>query len=222
MVSFKEFLHEANFTDIDQYAEDALHALRGTYDKFWADRIAEMLRHATWTHSNTKQTSKIRNLKIPKDWPVKGKITFVRSEDGKKMSLTGGKGKDFKINESKEKDDKNVSTVRFLYKQGKNSKQISKATNIPLDTVKKIMGESLEESTKWKIGDGRPRNGAHIENIRFWDLSKAELEYIIKDADKAIKANPTGKKASSGPNNYADQINDAHTVLAWRKKEGIK
>jgi hypothetical protein len=37
-----------------------------------------------------------------------------------------------------------------------------------------------------------------------------------------MKANPTAKKATSGPGNYADQVNDATTVLGWRKKNGIK
>jgi hypothetical protein len=80
----------------------------------------------------------------------------------------------------------------------------------------------LDEATKWKIGDGRPRGGSHIENVRFWDLPKDQLQYIMKDADKAVKANPTARKATSGPGNWADQINDADTVLAWRKKNGIK
>jgi hypothetical protein len=80
----------------------------------------------------------------------------------------------------------------------------------------------LDEKTKWKMGDGRPRGGSHIENVRFWDLPKDSLQYIIKDAGEAIKANPTGRKASSGPGNYADQVNDASTVLGWRKKNGIK
>ena len=80
----------------------------------------------------------------------------------------------------------------------------------------------LDEKTKWKMGDGRPRGGSHIENVRFWDLSKDELQYIMKDAGEAMKANPTGRKASSGPGNYADQVNDASTVLGWRKKNGIK
>jgi hypothetical protein len=80
----------------------------------------------------------------------------------------------------------------------------------------------VEEATKWKMGDGRPRGGSHIENIRFWDLSKDELEYIIKDAGKAMKANPKARKATTGPGNWADQVNDAHTVLGWRKKNNIK
>ena len=76
----------------------------------------------------------------------------------------------------------------------------------------------LDEATKWKIGDGRPRGAAHIENIRYWDLSKDELQYIMKDADAAMEANPTGRKFGK----YADEVNDANTVLGWRKKNGIK
>jgi len=93
-----------------------------------------------------------------------------------------------------------------------------------VDKYFKRRAESVEvnEATKWKMGDGRPRGGSHIENIRFWDLTKDELEYIIKDAGKAMKANPKARKATTGPGNWADQVNDAHTVLGWRKKNGIK
>jgi hypothetical protein len=44
----------------------------------------------------------------------------------------------------------------------------------------------------------------------------------MKDAAAAIKANPGAKKAISGPGNWADQINDAATVLYYRKRKGIK
>ena len=92
------------------------------------------------------------------------------------------------------------------------------------EAVAKKLGEEvdLDEATKWKMGDGKPRGGSNIENVRFWDLSKDELQYIMKDAGAAMKANPTAKKATSGPGNYADQVNDATTVLGWRKKNGIK
>jgi len=68
---------------------------------------------------------------------------------------------------------------------------------------------------------GRPRGASHIENVRFWDLPNNQLKFIIKDAGEAMKANPTGRKAISGPGNYADQVNDATTVLYWRKMHGI-
>ena len=88
--------------------------------------------------------------------------------------------------------------------------------------VAKLKEDELDEKTKWKMGDGRPRGGAHIENERFWDLPKDSLEYIIKDAGDAMKANPKARKATSGRGNWADQVNDAQTVLGWRKKNGIK
>ena len=88
--------------------------------------------------------------------------------------------------------------------------------------VAKLKEDELDEKTKWKMGDGRPRGGSHIENERFWDLPKDSLEYIIKDAGDAMKANPKARKATSGRGNWADQVNDAHTVLGWRKKNGIK
>ena len=46
--------------------------------------------------------------------------------------------------------------------------------------------------------------------------------YIINDAGKAVQANPTAKKATQGPGNWADQLNDAATVLYYRKKMKIK
>jgi len=81
---------------------------------------------------------------------------------------------------------------------------------------------ALEEKTKWKMGDGRPRNGARIENDRFWNLPYDSLKYIAKDAGEAMKANPTARKATTGPGNWADQVADAATVMQWRKKNGIK
>ena len=80
----------------------------------------------------------------------------------------------------------------------------------------------LDEKTKWKMGDGRPRNGPRIENDRFWNLPYDSLKYIAKDAGDAIKANPTARKATTGPGNWADQVADAATVMQWRKKNGIK
>ena len=81
---------------------------------------------------------------------------------------------------------------------------------------------TLEEKTKWKMGDGRPRNGARIENDRFWNLPYDSLKYIAKDAGEAMKLNPTARKATTGPGNWADQVADAATVMQWRKKNGIK
>jgi len=70
--------------------------------------------------------------------------------------------------------------------------------------------------------DGRPRGGAHIENERFWDLPDDQLHYIIKDASAAVQENPTARKATEGPGNWSDQINDAATVLTYRKNKRLK
>jgi hypothetical protein len=37
-----------------------------------------------------------------------------------------------------------------------------------------------------------------------------------------MKANPTARKATTGPGNWADQVADAATVMQWRKKNGIR
>jgi len=82
--------------------------------------------------------------------------------------------------------------------------------------------EAFKQSRDELDEAGRPRGAAHIENTRFWDLKDKELHYIIKDAGQAVQANPTSKKATQGPGNWSDQINDAATVLYYRKKNKIK
>ena len=86
----------------------------------------------------------------------------------------------------------------------------------PEDEAEKDAADDVMEAGEKK--GGRPRGGPHIENIRFWDLEEKSLRYIIKDASEAVKANPTARKAGK----WADEINDAVTVLYWRKKKGIK
>ena len=104
------------------------------------------------------------------------------------------------------------------------AKGLGKAEAEKILGVELNMSEEIEldEKTKWKMGDGRPRGGSHIENERFWDLPKSSLEYIIKDAGEAMRLNPTARKATTGRGNWADQVNDAQTVLGWRRKNGIK
>ena len=87
----------------------------------------------------------------------------------------------------------------------------------PEDEAEKDAADDVMEATPKKKG-GRPRGGPHIENARFWDLPEKSLRYIIKDASQAVAANPTARKASK----WADEVNDAVTVLYWRKKKGIK
>ena len=100
--------------------------------------------------------------------------------------------------------------------------EINESVQRVANAISFFEARELDEKTKWKMGDGRPRGGSHIENERFWDLPKDSLEYIIKDAGEAMKANPTARKATTGRGNWADQVNDAQTVLGWRKKNGIK
>ena len=87
----------------------------------------------------------------------------------------------------------------------------------PEDEAEKDAADDVMEAGPKKKG-GRPRGAPHIENLRFWDMSEMQLRYIIKDAGEAVKANPTARKAGK----WADEINDAVTVLYWRKKKGIK
>ena len=65
---------------------------------------------------------------------------------------------------------------------------------------------------------GRPRGAPHIENVRFWDLPESSLKHIIADASDAVKRLPMARKAGK----WADEVNDAVTVLHWRKKKGIE
>jgi hypothetical protein len=124
-------------------------------------------------------------------------------------------------------------TVHIKNKQGKTYKGALKNTAImeisgvdslkpndphtPEDEAEKDAADDVMEAGPEKKG-GRPRGGPHIENIKFWDLEEKSLRYIIKDASEAVKANPTARKAGK----WADEINDAVTVLYWRKKKGIK
>ena len=111
---------------------------------------------------------------------------------------------------------------RFLYKRVGTSMVSFAVGDMAASIVDIKESVELEEKTKWKMGDGRPRNGARIENERFWDLPYDSLKYIAKDAGEAMKANPTARKATTGPGNWADQVADAATVMQWRKKNGIK
>ena len=87
----------------------------------------------------------------------------------------------------------------------------------PEDEAEKDAADDVMEAGPKKKG-GRPRGGPHIENVRFWDLPESSLKYIIKDASQAIAANPLARKAGG---KWPDEVNDAVTVLHWRKKKGI-
>ena len=86
----------------------------------------------------------------------------------------------------------------------------------PEDEAEKDAADDVMEADP-KAKKGRPRGGPHIENVRFWDLPESSLKYIIADASDAVKRLPMARKATK----WADEVNDAVTVLHWRKKKGI-
>ena len=86
----------------------------------------------------------------------------------------------------------------------------------PEDEAEKDAADDVMEADP-KEKKGRPRGAPHIENVRFWDLPESSLKYIIADASDAVKRLPMARKASK----WADEVNDAVTVLHWRKKKGI-
>ena len=88
----------------------------------------------------------------------------------------------------------------------------------PEDEAEKDAADDVMEADPKAKKGGRPRGAPHIENVRFWDLPESSLRYIIKDASQAMNANPMARKALK----WADEVNDAVTVLHWRKKKGIK
>ena len=85
------------------------------------------------------------------------------------------------------------------------------------DDVEKDAADDVMEADPKKKG-GKPRGAPHIQNVRFWDLPESSLRYIINDASDAVKRLPMARKAGK----WADEVNDAVTVLHWRKKKGIE
>ena len=65
---------------------------------------------------------------------------------------------------------------------------------------------------------GRPRGGPRIENSRYWDLPDKSLLFIIKDAGEAMMKNPMSRTAGK----WADQLNDASSVLGWRRRHPVE
>ena len=86
----------------------------------------------------------------------------------------------------------------------------------PEDEAEKDAADDVMEADP-KEKKGRPRGAPHIQNVRFWDLPESSLKYIIADASDAVKRLPMARKAGK----WADEVNDAVTVLHWRKKKGI-
>lgn len=76
-----------------------------------------------------------------------------------------------------------------------------------IDAHKKALKEDLDEATI-KVLPGHP----------YHNKTKAELEYIVKDAGEAAR-NMKGHDPKAEAK-YSDQMNDASTILYARKKSG--
>ncbi len=77
-----------------------------------------------------------------------------------------------------------------------------------------VTRKDIDPTQRGTLKQMRPKGAPHIENVRFWELSDHSLRFIAKDAFTAERANPDGPKALT----YLDEINDACTVMSWRKK----
>ena len=133
---------------------------------------------------------------------VEGKVTKI---DGRTVYIKNKQGKTYKGS---------LKNTAVLEISGVDSLKPNDP-HTPEDEAEKDAADDVMEAGEKK---GKPRGAPRIENIRFWDMSETQLRYIIKDASEAVKLNPTARKA----NKWADEINDAVTVLYWRKKKGIK
>lgn len=69
-------------------------------------------------------------------------------------------------------------------------------------------------------GSAYARGGMPIKDHAYHSKSDAELRYIIKDAGEAARAMRGHSPKSEGK--YLDQVNDASTVLNYRKKGGSR
>jgi hypothetical protein len=70
-----------------------------------------------------------------------------------------------------------------------------------------------------ELQEGRPSQRHPLEGHDYHKKSHAELSGIIKDAGEA-KQNAREMGHEKNENKYADQVNDAATVLHWRKQNG--
>jgi hypothetical protein len=59
-----------------------------------------------------------------------------------------------------------------------------------------------------------------IRHVDYWQKSDSQLRYIIKDAGEAARAMRGFGLLGDGEAKYLDQVNDACTVLSWRKSQG--
>jgi hypothetical protein len=90
------------------------------------------------------------------------------------------------------------------------------AKALEMNELIKVVKNFNKQSTKQFLIE----NVRHpLANHKYHEKTNAELEYIVKDAGEAAKAMQGHDSAAE--HKYLDQVNDATTVLAWRRQNGM-
>lgn len=61
----------------------------------------------------------------------------------------------------------------------------------------------------------------HLQHEHYWRRTDASLRYIMQDASEAAE-NAAQMGDAHAECKYLDQINDASTVLGWRRRKGVR
>jgi hypothetical protein len=107
-------------------------------------------------------------------------------------------------------------------KQGKTYTQMCEE---PMPDLKKKMGakkvtlSNMMKKEETQLNEGRPSQRHALKDHSYHKKSNAELQYIIKDAGQAAEA--MKGHSSKAENKYRDQLNDASTILNFRKTSGM-
>lgn len=145
-----------------------------------------------------------------------GAKNFSFSKDGS-LSFKFPKGKDGINHVSIKLDADDTYTMTFTKIRGMDAKEVAKESGIYNTDLRKVFTKitglhtSLSESET--LEEGMPLKG-HAYHRK----SDDELHYIIKDAGEAAKAMKGHDPKAEAK--YLDQVNDASTVLHYRKNGG--
>lgn len=82
----------------------------------------------------------------------------------------------------------------------------------------KTVTDTIKESEMNELDEARVSKQHPIEGHPYHSKSEAELRYIIKDAGEAARA--MKDHSPHAESKYLDQVNDASTVLSYRKRNG--
>jgi len=131
----------------------------------------------------------------------------------------------------------NVTLASYKKKAGEYASAADKAANVSFKAGDTALGQRWQNRANKKFGgiikatnkqfdnDAKNEEVEELDEARlaqplkghaYHKKSEAELNYIIKDAGQAAHAN----KGGSAEGKYLDQMNDAATVLYYRKKGG--